>query len=147
MTDRKTAHAMLMRCWQFVTVAVALLATGTSHAADATTPPEAPLVVGNRTIHVFRATLGAFTPSDRADAARQRIDRAFDEGGEGWTSVKASDSGVLIELDGKPMFTVAPGDARAAAGETTADLANQASRLLQKAWRESRERRDARAAC
>ena len=34
MTDRKTAHAMLMRCWQFVTVAVALLATGTSHAAD-----------------------------------------------------------------------------------------------------------------
>ena len=145
MTDRKTAHAMLMRCWQFVTVAVALLATGTSHAADATTPPEAPLVVGNRTIHVFRATLGAFTPSDRADAARQRIDRAFDEGGEGWTSVKASDSGVLIELDGKPMFTVAPGDARLAAGETTADLANQASRLLQKAWRESRERRDARA--
>ena len=79
-------------------------------------------MVGNRTIHVFRATLGAFTPSDRADAARQRIDRAFDEGGEGWTSVKASDSGVLIELDGKPMFTVAPGDARLAAGETTADL-------------------------
>lgn len=102
-------------------------------------------MVGNRTIHVFRATLGAFTPSDRADAARQRIGRAFDEGGEGWTSVKASDSGVLIELDGKPMFTVAPGDARAAAGETTADLANQASRLLQKAWRESRERRDVRA--
>ena len=145
MTDRKTAHAMLMRCWQFVTVAVALLATGTSQATDVTAPVEAPLVVGNRTIHVFRATLGAFTPSDRADAARQRIDRAFDEGGEGWTSVKASDSGVLIELDGKPMFTVAPGDARLAAGETTADLANQASRLLQKAWRESRERRDMRA--
>ena len=90
MTDRKTAHTMLMRCWQFVTVAVALLATGASQAADATAAAEAPLVVGNRTIHVFRATLGAFTPSDRADAARQRIDRAFDEGGEGWTDLLPS---------------------------------------------------------
>jgi small-conductance mechanosensitive channel len=58
----------------------------------------------------------------------------------------AEQGGVLVELDGKPMFTVAPGDARSANGETALDLANAASRVLQKAWTEARERRDPRAA-
>ena len=107
--------------------------------------PEAPLAVGNRQVHVFRATLGAFTAAERADAAKQRILRALEEPGEGWTSVKTVDQGVLVELDGKTMFTVAAGDARSAAGETAADMANRSSRVLQKVWQESREQRDARA--
>lgn len=114
-------------------------------AADAVV--EAPLVINNRTIHVFRAPLGAFSPAERADSARQRIVKAFDESGDGWTSVRSAEQGgVLVELDGKPMFTVAVADARGGSGETALDLANAASRVLQKAWAESRERRDPRAA-
>lgn len=131
----------------FCNALMALLAAATlastAHASDA--PPEAPLIIGNRTIHVFRATLGAFSPAERAAAARQRILKAFEESGEGWTSVKSAEQGVMLELDGKPMFSIVPGDIRSASGETVADLANSASRILQKAWSESRESRDPRA--
>ena len=105
----------------------------------------APLVIGNRTIHTFRASLGMFSASERAASARQRIETAFEQPGEGWTSVKPTEQGLQIELDGKPLFLVLPGDAHTAAGETAEDLANQASRVLQKTWREARERRDPRA--
>jgi hypothetical protein len=44
-----------------------------------------------------------------------------------------------IELDGWSLFLVLSGDAHAAAVETAEDLANQASRVLQKAWSEARE--------
>ena len=69
-----------------------------------------PLVIGHRTIHTFRAPLGAFTAADRAENARQRITQAFAEAGAGWTSVRVQEPGVLVELDGKPMFMVLPGD-------------------------------------
>lgn len=104
-----------------------------------------PLVIGNRTIHVFRATMGMFSPAERAASARQRIERAFERSGEGWTSIKPGPQGIGIELDGAPMFLVLPGDARELAGETPEDLANRASHTLQKAWSEARERRDPRA--
>jgi len=106
---------------------------------------EVPLVIGNRTVHVFRAPLGMFSAEERAEGARRRIELAFEHSGEGWTSVKPVGQGLQLELDGKPMFLVLPGDASSLAGETPEDLANQASRVLQKAWSESRERRDPRA--
>jgi len=104
-----------------------------------------PLVIGNRTIHVFRAPLGMFSPAERANSARQRIERAFEQSGEGWTSIKPTSQGIEIELDGTPLFFVLPGDARELAGETPEDLANRASHTLQKAWQEAQERRDPRA--
>jgi small-conductance mechanosensitive channel len=115
---------------------------GPGQASAAETATEVPLVIGNRTIHVFRAGLGAFSASDRADGARRRIEQALEASGEGWTSVKSTDGGTSVALDGKPMFYVLPGDARELAGETPDDLANQASRVLQKIWAEARERRD-----
>ena len=115
-----------------------LLCLGTAWADD----NGVPLVVGGRTLHVFRANVGPFTPDERMVAARTRVERALNEAGEGWTSVRATPEGALIELDGKPMFYVATGDERSALGETPEGLANQASRLLQKAWTESHERHD-----
>lgn len=119
-----------------------LVVSLTAQASTADALPEVPLVIGNRTIHVFRAPLGAFPASERVDGARQRIERAMEEGGEGWSSVKSTPQGVAVEIDGKPMFYVLPGDARELAGETAEDLANRASRVLQKVWSEARERRD-----
>lgn len=85
-------------------------------------------------------------PAERADGARQRIRKALNEPGEGWTSVKAAEQGELVEIDGKPMFAVANGDANSLSGETPTDLANAAPRASQKAWSKCRERGDPRAA-
>ena len=121
----------------------ALLGTALSALpAFAATPADngVPLVVGNRTVHVFRAPLGEISAGERAQIARKHILRALEEQGQGWTSVSPSSHGVLVELDGKPMFTVLPGDAPGESGESAVSLANQASRTLQKVWTESRER-------
>lgn len=101
-----------------------------------------PLTIANRTIHVFHASLGEFSPAERAEGARKRIEKALDEPGEGWTSVRTTAQGIVVELDAKPMFLVLPGDVEEAVGETSESLANRASRTLQKIWSESRERRD-----
>jgi len=120
-------------------IAASLLALPTNAVEAAA---EVPLIIGNRTIHVFRSSLGAFSAADRATGAQQRIERALEETGKGWTSVKSTPQGVLVELDGKPMFYVLSGDALELAGETPEDLANHASRVLSKTWAETRERRD-----
>ena len=135
--DRSTSR-WISACFLVLGLLVSL--TGQVCATEAV--PEVPLVIGNRTIHVFRAPLGAFSATERMEGARQRIERALAGGGEGWSSVKSTPQGVVVEIDGKPMFYVLPGDARELAGETAEDLANQASRALQKAWSEARERRD-----
>ncbi len=122
-----------------------LLLSLTGHVSATEAVPDVPLVIGNRTIHVFRAPLGAFSTTERMDGARQRIERTLEDGGEGWSSVKSTPQGVVVEIDGKPMFYVLPGDARELAGETAEGLANQASRVLQKVWSEARERRDPKA--
>ena len=106
----------------------------------------APLAIGQRVVHVFRAPLGAYSPAERAEGARQRILKALESPGEGWTSIKLTELGVSVELDGKPMFVVLSGDARKLADETPHELANDASRTLQQVWREAQERRDPRAA-
>jgi small-conductance mechanosensitive channel len=101
-----------------------------------------PLVLGNRSIHVFRSALGAFTPAERAEGARLRILKAFELPGEGWTSLKRQDEAVLIELDGKAMFLVLPGDVPKLSEDTVDSLANATAHALQIAWREAREIRD-----
>jgi small-conductance mechanosensitive channel len=110
--------------------------------SDAPAEAAAPLVIGSRIVHTFRAPLGAFSAAERAASARARILSAFDEGGAGWTSVRAQDPGVLVELDGRPMFLVVAGDAEKPGEGSAEQLANVASRALQTAWQEARERRN-----
>lgn len=126
-------------------LALMALAVITGHAVAAESVAEAPLVIGQRVVHVFRAPLGAYTPAERAEGARQRILKAMESSGEGWTSIKRTEQGVSVDLDGKPMFVVLPGDARKLADESPDDLANAASRKLQQVWREAQERSDPRA--
>ena len=114
-------------------------------APPAEPPSGTPLMIGHRTLHVFHAPAGLFTAAERAASAKRRIEQALSRRGEGWTSVRPTEHGLMVELDGQPMFVVMPGDAVAGSGDTPAGLANQASRALQKIWAESHERRDARA--
>lgn len=114
-------------------------------AAESSNTREASLTIGGRTIHTFRAPLGMFTPTDRASAARMRIEQAFQANGEGWTSTQSTAMGVEVALDGNPIFLVVAGDARASEGESPEALAITASRSLRRAWTEAQERRDPRA--
>jgi small-conductance mechanosensitive channel len=129
----------LRRCVRFVLWPLLLFAVnaGAQLARD-----EVPLEVEHRTVHVFRSAIGDISAVERAEAARQHIARALEGEGEGWTSIKPLDDGFIVELDGKPMFTVTAEDALPLSGESADQLANQASRVLQKVWGESRERRD-----
>jgi small-conductance mechanosensitive channel len=122
-------------------IAILLTVAQSSSAVEAENPGVA-LVIGNRNIHVFRESLGAITAEERAELARAHILKALEMDGEGWTSITPTVKGVIVTLDGKPMFTVVPGDARKQADETPEALADQASRALQKAWADARERRD-----
>ncbi len=145
------AHRLRIRLLAWLLSVIITLSSVFAMAAESTLPAtvdagvEAPLIIGHRTLHVFRATLGEFSPEERAAAAEQRVVQAFDAGGEGWTSVKPTPHGFLVLIDDKPMFTVVRGDARDALGETPEDLANTASRRLQTAWREAQEKSDPRA--
>lgn len=134
----------LNQVWGFLALIASLLLAPlvAPLVAQAAEKEGAPLIVGNRTIHVFRAPLGMFSPAERAAGARQRIERAFEQSGEGWTSIKPGPQGIEVVIDGMPLFLVLPGDAHELAGETPEDLANRASRVLQMAWSEARERRD-----
>jgi len=102
---------------------------------------EVPLVIDNRTVHVFRGALGDITPEERAAAARSHINHALEGRGEGWTSILPIGNDVVVALDGKHMFTVTTGDVPAASKESPDDLANRASRILQKVWTDSQEHR------
>lgn len=103
-----------------------------------------PLVIGHRTIHVFRSSLGDITAAERARSAEAHIQAVLDLPGDGWTSIEPSEHGVVVAIDGRPMFTVTTGDARASEGESPESLANQASRALQRVWTENREHGDQR---
>jgi len=127
---------------RLVQAAAWLLLIITANALAAAVEDEVPLQVEHRTIHVFRSAIGDISAAERAEAARQHIAKALEGEGEGWTSIKPLDDGFIVELDGTPMFTVTADDARVLAGESADQLANQASRVLQKVWVESRERRD-----
>jgi len=126
--------------WAAWLLATALLCAGLAHAAEGGVP----LVIGGRTVHVFGAAIGDISAAERAEAAERHIERAFDAGGVGWTSISPTDEGIVIELDGERMFTVTAGDAALSAGDSAESLANRASRVLQKAWTEAQARRDPR---
>jgi small-conductance mechanosensitive channel len=104
------------------------------------------LVMGGRELHRFRAPLGALSAQERAELAEKHVREALERGGEGWTAVLplAEGQGVAVQLDGKSLFVVLPGDADDARGETAHALANASARVLQRVWTEHQEHRDPR---
>lgn len=132
-----------LKIWFGLFLAVWLTSAGAIAAESA--GQSVTLSISGRTIHTFRAPLGAFSPAEREEGARHRIEAAFAQPGDGWTSVMSNDQGFEIQLDGTTLFWVLAGDANALAGETPEALANQVSRNLQRAWLEAKERSDPKA--
>jgi small-conductance mechanosensitive channel len=110
-------------------------------AAHAESPQgPAPLVVHNREIFVFRATLTGYTPRERAEAAGERLDSALERGaGPGVTSVPIEDMR-LVKLGEVGIFFIAPGDL--GPGETLDAAAARAEQTLTRVLAETREARD-----
>ncbi len=107
-------------------------------AGTATPPDTAVLRVGTRAVVVFRGTLGAATPTERASAATRRITAAIEAGADSITT-QATPDGVLLLLGGQPMLVVTPSDADTAGGEAVGQRAAIAARELRLAVGEVRE--------
>jgi small-conductance mechanosensitive channel len=102
---------------------------------------EAPLVIWNRTIFVFRSSFEQRSPVQRAAAAEARIE-ALPEFGP-WTIETAPSTigpvaGILISVNHQPVFGVLPGDPNPEAGETLEQAASQAAARL-RGFLEARE--------
>jgi len=137
--------SMVLR-WVFWGWALGLCLWLPVQAAEAPVAEAVPLTYNQRVIHQFRAQLGPYTPKERAEAALRRLKDALGQpGGEGWVLVRSGPSGHQVELDGRPLFLVMPGDANELAGESAEALAHQSARVLRTVWKEAQEKLDTRA--
>jgi small-conductance mechanosensitive channel len=102
----------------------------------------AALLFQNRTVIVFRASVLGHTPSARAEAAEQRIERLIRKGGEGIVTTRVIPQGMTIELDGTSMFAVTPEDVDELGGDTLQSTVDEAVRMLAIAVKEAHEQVD-----
>jgi len=102
-------------------------------------PPQAKLVVANRTIFIFRTAMAGFTPEDRAEGARKRLDAALARNGAQQAGIHPINEGTQVMLDGALLFLVTPADINPLAGDTTDSVATESAAQLTKALAERRE--------
>jgi small-conductance mechanosensitive channel len=104
-----------------------------------TAPPQAKLVFANRTIFTFRTALSGFSPDDRAEGARKRLEAALSRNGPQQAGIHPINEGTQVMLDGALLFLVSPADINPLAGDTTDSVATESAALLSKALAERRE--------
>jgi small-conductance mechanosensitive channel len=106
--------------------------------AEASAP--APLKVENRTLFTFRASFGAFTPAQRAAAARERIRSVVEAGGPLAVTLESREGTTVVLIDGQPVFAILPGDPNPLLQETMAELTQSTKRQLEEAAAAHKER-------
>ncbi len=101
----------------------------------------AALVVHGSTVVVFRGSLGAASPMERAEAAARRIDAVITQGRIDSLRIASVAEGVLVQAGDRPLFLIIRADGNAALGETPTHLATRAVVALRDAMeQEGRER-------
>jgi small-conductance mechanosensitive channel len=126
---------------QFAAGVLALLSCCGSGAVTAPVEP-AVLVFHNREIATLRAPAFGYGPADRMLGARARIEAALQNGGPGRVTLREAPEGRFLEIDGRTVFAIAPGDADAAAGEAPEVAAEAARQRLQDAVAAAHESSD-----
>jgi small-conductance mechanosensitive channel len=106
--------------------------------------PAGTLVVFNRPVITFRATVLGVPPQERALAGRERVLALLERGGEGRISFERIDLGNAIKIDGGLAFVVAEGDPEPLTGETLDSVTELTVKNLLLAIAETREARDGR---
>jgi small-conductance mechanosensitive channel len=115
--------------------AEALPVADTSKVTEAT----APLDFNNRTIVVFRTPFLSHTASERAEAARRRIELLADRTNGSAVTTRAIPQGIAVEIDGASVFFVTPADVDDLGGATLQSTTDDAVRTLTLALREVQE--------
>jgi small-conductance mechanosensitive channel len=116
--------------------------------ADVTAPvaaiaaEPAPLLIFNRPVTVFRASLFGVSPVDRAASAKQSIERVLAKGGVGKVIDEIAPQGRIIKLDGELVFVLTPPDVDLLKQETLAQATDNAVNALTLAVGETREARN-----
>jgi small-conductance mechanosensitive channel len=136
----RTRTALVLLSWF-------LLVGGSLPAAQAQPPAQlvqpATLVFQNREIVVLRAVVLGYAPEQRAAAAAERLRRIAEEpqGNEEVTARPISE-GLLVEVGGRAVFVIAPGDVNTLVGETAPSIGERVIADLTLALSASREQRD-----
>jgi len=104
--------------------------------------PEAVLLVNNRPIVSFRATVLGAPPRQRAEASQVRIRQALQEDGPGQVSTTRIGDTVRFAIDGKTAFFLTVGDIGESLTSVPDDAIEAVSRRLQYAIDEARQARD-----
>lgn len=139
--ERDPDRTMMAKAWQCILpllCAAALLLAATARAEE----PPAPLVVANRTVFVFRATMLGHTPTERAGGAKFRLHNQLERDTPGKVSAHTIEQGVTIDVDGVTMFAITPADIDEPAGATLQTTTENAVYMLQLAIDEFHERED-----
>jgi small-conductance mechanosensitive channel len=110
-------------------------------ATDKPVVAEAPLVVFNRTVFVFRSEFFGLPPSARATRAGITLEAILDKGGEQVVTVKDNPEGQFIMIDGTLAFGITPGDVDPLTQETLPQAAARAAQALERVIAETREAR------
>ena len=106
--------------------------------------PAGTLVVFNRPVITFRASVLGILPQERAATGLARVLVLLERGGEGRATFEKIDLGNAVKIDGGFAFIVAEGDVEPLSGETLATLTEVAVETLKIAIAETREARDGR---
>jgi small-conductance mechanosensitive channel len=119
--------------------------TPVAGAAPVSESEPAELTVANRPIFTLRADSFGRPPRDRVAAIQPMVAALVERGGPLEVTTVETSEGVIVVVDGSPLFRVLNGDANPEAGETPRSVADHAVGNLEVALQELRESRDARA--
>src|SRR6478752_6733040 len=129
-------------------IVAVLLTIARGAAADTPAAPaeparvEAPVVVFNRTVVVLRTPLLGVSPPDRARHSATRLAELFARPGPMKLSVRPTEVGNAIFVNGSLGLLVAPDDADVLDGETLEQATQAARTALERVAAETREARD-----
>jgi len=118
--------------------------TSTPQAAESAdgSATEAPVVVFNRTITVFRAPLFGISPENRARRTEDIVDALLARAGAGVVTTEVQPQGHIILIDGELAIIITEGDPDRIGGETLAAATERAVATLRVVISETRESRD-----
>jgi small-conductance mechanosensitive channel len=137
---RSVALASALIVFAFVPFRAA--AQDLSQLVSTATPAQASaLSYNNRQITVFRAAVLSRSPAERAQAAREYIERIVADGLTGTVSSRPLQGLVIISVGSRDVFSIVPLDVDTLTGETTETKTAQAVAHLQQALDEAIELR------
>ncbi len=121
--------------------ALAAVAADSKPAQSAETVDEAPLLIFNRTVFIFRGSLLGLSPEKRAERAKATLNELLRQDGEHIVSIKSNPAGQLIMVNDALAFIVTKADVDPLREDTLEATAQKAAEELQKVIGETKDAR------